>query len=104
MVVASTLLAKKGESKITWTANENITFTSVNLSGATDETACTCISVSGGALTTNKTGVVSTVSATAAEGTFKQTTFTTTGIYGAMVISRDLAANLTATGAVKVHL
>ena len=102
VVVASTLLAKKGESKITWTADENITFTSVNLSGATDSTACTCISVSGGALTTNKTGVVSTVSATAAEGTFKQTTFTTTGIYGALIISRDLAANQTVTGAVKV--
>ena len=102
VIVASTLLAKKGESKLTWTANENITFGSPNLSSATDETACTCISVSGGGTTTNKTGVVTTVSASAAEGTFKQTTFTTTGIYGAIILSRDLAANQTVTGAVKV--
>jgi hypothetical protein len=102
VVAASTLLIKKGESKITWTANENITFGSANLSSATDSTNCTCISVSGGALTTNKTGVVTTVSAANAEGTFKQTVFPTTGIYGATILTRDLAANQTATGAVKV--
>jgi hypothetical protein len=107
VVVASTLLASKGESKITWTADENITFTSVNLNSATDPQACTCISVSGGGtpttiLTTNKTGVVTTVSAAKAEGTFKQTAFTTTGIYGALIVTRDLAANQTVSGAVKV--
>ena len=102
VVVASTLLAKEGESKITWTANENITFTSVNLTATALGDPCTCISVSGGALTTNKTGVVTTVSATKAEGTFKQTAFTTTGIYGALILTRDLAANQTMTGAVKV--
>jgi hypothetical protein len=106
--LASTLLAKKGTSKITWSANENITFGSANLSSAVDATECSCISVSGVSATagtaTNKTAVVTTVSASAAEGTFKQTStlLGSTGIYGAMIVTRDLAANQTVTGATKV--
>ena len=106
--LASTLLATKGTSKITWSANENITFGSANLASAVDATACSCIAVSGvsasSGTATNKTAVVSTVSASAAEGTFKQTNtlLGTTGIYGAIVVTRDLAANSTITGATKV--
>ena len=91
------LLAKDGESVLTFDADENLTGTGDALG------SCTCLAIThaGAGLTSDK-GTVSLPTPTSGKYTFKQKTFTTTGIYGLMIQAKDLGANVTKTGHVKV--
>jgi hypothetical protein len=104
VVIGSTLLKKAGTASVAFEGNENLTYSSGNLSSATDSTGCSCIAVTGPTegLASDKQGVATTVSAKKVTGTFKQTAFLTTGIYGLMIEGRDVSANQTNSGATKV--
>ena len=90
------LLAKDGESAVTFSADENL---AANTAAVASE-ECTCLSITGGSGVDADRGDVNLP--TPSEGTYTFKAGSTTGIYGVLVQASDVRAQVTREGATKV--
>ena len=91
------LLAKDGESAISFSADENL---SGNVGDLSPD--CTCLGITGGGDDGVKKGDVALPTPSTGTNTFKQSAYSSTGIYGIMVQASDSSGNETRVGATKV--
>ena len=91
------LLAKDGESAISLSADENL---SGNVGDLSPD--CTCLGITGGGGDGVSKGDVALPTPSTGTYTFKQSTFSSTGIYGVLVQASDSSGNETRVGATKV--
>ena len=92
------LLPAKGESTVTFSADENMAAETRAVS--LDE--CTCLAITGGSGIDTERGDVILPTPPNGTYTFKQSKFSSTGIYGVLVQASDIRAQVTNEGAKKV--
>ena len=92
------LLPSKGESAVTFSADENLAAETRAVS--LDE--CTCLAITGGSGIDTTRGDVNLPTPPNGTYTFKQSEFSGTGIYGVLVQASDIRAQVTSEGATKV--
>jgi len=101
VVVDSNLLAKSGTATLTFDSDE-----AMKDNGATIAAGCTCVLVSGGGAagnpTATKLAVTMPTSVTSGTAAFKQTAYSTTGIYGLVIQAVDVKDNEGNLGGVEV--
>jgi hypothetical protein len=99
--LTSSLLAKSGSSVLTFASDENLKDNSNTIADV-----CTCgVVLGGGATGGNASSTKLAVSLTgpqAGKATFKQATFSSTGIYGIVINGKDVNNNVGNSGATKV--
>ena len=101
VAIDSNLLAKAGTATLTFDSDE-----AMKDNGETIANGCTCVLVSGGGsagnATASKLAVTMPTSVTSGTAAFKQTAFSTTGIYGLVVQAVDVKDNEGNLGGVEV--